>query len=78
MTIGKLIGTCSAFWQLHRELQTYTDVELAELGLTRRDAARIAFAAAIGTPRYGPAQRASASQIWRSISTPCRSPEAVR
>ena len=51
MNARKFIDAWKTYVQLHSELQTYTDAEIAELGLTRRDGARIAFVAAFGSYR---------------------------
>ena len=53
MDARKFVAAWNTFWQLHRELQTYTDAEIAELNLTRRDGVRVAFAAAVAV--YGTA-----------------------
>ena len=52
MRLRELAGAYAKFCQLYRELQTYTDAELAELGLTRGDSLRIAFRAAVQNSQH--------------------------
>src|SRR5947208_1776465 len=50
MVTRKFFCRCGEYRQLTRELKSYSDVELAELGLARSACARTAFDAAFGSP----------------------------
>src|SRR5262245_51959008 len=53
MVAGKFLRRWREYRQLVRELKSYSDVELAELGLVRSACARTAFLAAFGKPVVG-------------------------
>jgi uncharacterized protein YjiS (DUF1127 family) len=50
MSTGEFFRRWREYRQLTRELKSYSDAELAELGMVRSSRARIAFDAAFGSP----------------------------